>query len=111
MSLLDYPDPVDLGWTFTGSWESVEFFERVVNETLVKLDWYFTTGTVKTSLDHPTQGRTQLFAKRCDPVFTQKCSRIPEPTPESGTKRGQTARIAPGNSVNPGEKSVIVRKR
>jgi hypothetical protein len=86
VSLEDYPDPVAFGWTFTGSWESVEFFERMVvsshpsdqeNNTnnkskLIKLDWYFTTATVKTSLDHPVQGKTQLFAKECSPkLYTQ----------------------------------------
>ncbi len=88
VSLQDYPDPVDFGWTFTGSWKSVEFFERYVTpvETtngndnsnsdqqakLVKLDWYFTTGTIKTSLDHPIQGKTQLFAKQCTPQLYAK---------------------------------------
>jgi len=92
-----YPDPCDFGWTFTGSWEAVEFFERTVtaednpsennnnnnNDSgngktkdtkpkLVKLDWYFTTGTIKTSLDHPVQGKTQLFAKQCTPRLYAK---------------------------------------
>ena len=77
VSLQDYPDPVDFEWIFTGSWEAVEFFEKTVtprqnqtnnsNSKLVKLDWYFTTATIKTSLDHPVQGKTQLFAKQCDP--------------------------------------------
>ena len=93
VSLQDYPDPVDFGWIFTGSWEAVEFFEKTVtprrnqtnnnnnnnnrnsnnnngnssNSKIVKLDWYFTTATIKTSLDHPVQGKTQLFAKQCDP--------------------------------------------
>ena len=30
---------------------------------LVKLDWYYTTATLKTSMDHPRQGKTQMFAK------------------------------------------------
>lgn len=81
-----YPDAAaaDYGWTFTGSSGAarVEFFERmfpappeaegvaaaaVAAWTLVKLDFYFTTGTVKTSLDHPRQGRTQLFARQVSP--------------------------------------------
>jgi len=64
LPLRDYPDPATLGWTFTGSapGSSVEFFEcRLDSSNLVKLDWYYTTGTVKTSLEHPVQGRTQLF--------------------------------------------------
>ena len=30
---------------------------------LVKLDWYYTTATLKTSMDHPRQGKTQMFAR------------------------------------------------
>jgi hypothetical protein len=63
----DYPDATEFGWTFTGSHEEsrVEFFER--DDGTIKLDWYYTTATVKTSLDHPKQGRTQLFASQVTP--------------------------------------------
>ena len=66
----DFPDPTDFDWIFTGSSNNnVEFFERIEeDESIVKLDWYFTTGTVKTSLDHPMQGKTQMFASEVDPV-------------------------------------------
>ena len=76
VSIADYPDPVDYGWTFTGSIEAslVEFFEKIYDDvtgdggsTLVKLDWYYTTGTIKTSLDHPTRGPNQLFGKQVSP--------------------------------------------
>lgn len=65
----DYPDPGDYGWTFTGSNEEsrVEFFEKTFDDHgVVKLDLYYTTGTVKTVLDHPRQGVTQLFGKGND---------------------------------------------
>ncbi|KAL3923898.1 MAG: hypothetical protein SGILL_001378 [Bacillariaceae sp.] len=68
-----YPDPTAFGWKFTGSWQAVEFFERKVNGDLIKLDWYFTTATVKTSLDHPKQGKTQLF---CKPVSSSQYTEI-----------------------------------
>lgn len=60
-----FVDATVFGWLFTGSADNVvEFFEKIVDDTmLVKLDFYFTTGTVKTSMEHPTQGKTQLFAK------------------------------------------------
>jgi hypothetical protein len=61
----DYPDATTFGWTFTGSWNGTEFFEKAN----VMLDWYFTTATLKTSLNHPTQGKTQLFAAQVDPVM------------------------------------------
>jgi hypothetical protein len=61
LPLSEYPDPTEFGWIFTGSHgDKVEFFER----DGVKLDWYFTTGTIKTCLDHPKQGKTQLFGAR-----------------------------------------------
>ena len=60
-----FPDATKYGWSFTGSADNVvEFFQKKTEDgTLVKLDFYFTTGTVKTSLNHPTKGKTQLFAK------------------------------------------------
>jgi len=64
VSLEKYPDPSSLGWKFTGSVQEsrVEFFEkRMNNGGLIKLDFYYTTGTVKTVIDHPTSGRNQLF--------------------------------------------------
>lgn len=68
VSMEEYPTPEEFGWMFTGSWREVEFYEQIFpNIGLVKLDWYFTTATVKTSLDHTIQGKTQLFAKQCDP--------------------------------------------
>lgn len=72
VSLVDYPDPAGFGWTFTGSNEvsRVEFFEK----DGIKLDWYYTTGTLKTSLKHPTQGKTQLFVagKQISPEMYRK---------------------------------------
>lgn len=62
----DYPDATQYGWRFTGSCQNgrAEFFEKdFAQDGIVKLDFYYTTGTVKTVLDHPRQGVTQLFAK------------------------------------------------
>jgi hypothetical protein len=63
-----YPDPTMFGWIFTGSIGVTEFFEKEE----VKLDWFYTTATVKTSMYHPTQGRTQLFGARVDPETYRK---------------------------------------
>ena len=54
-----YPDPTEFNWTFTGSNElsRVEFFERRERPQdgagLLKLDFFYTTGMLKTSLDYP----------------------------------------------------------
>lgn len=58
-----YPDPTMFGWRFTGSQQDsrVEFFEKTLNIGTVKLDFYYSTGTVKTTLYHTTTGRNQLF--------------------------------------------------
>ena len=64
----DFPDPSMYGWTFTGSQEpsKVEFFEKRLNDgSICKMDFFYTTATVKTTLYHPVQQRrTQLF-RRC----------------------------------------------
>jgi len=62
-----YPDPRAFGWTFTGSVEQslVEFYEKSTNMGIVKLDFYYTTATMKTVLEHPSTGRNQLFRNRC----------------------------------------------
>lgn len=59
-----FPDPTMFGgWRFTGSQQDsrVEFFEKTLNIGTVKLDFYYTTGTVKTTLYHTTTGRTSSF--------------------------------------------------
>jgi len=38
-------------------------FERHGQGTTVRVNVYYTTGTVSTSLDHPSKGRTQLFRR------------------------------------------------
>ena len=64
VSIEAYPDPTSFGWTFTGSVQEsrVEFFEKVINMGIVKLDWYYTTASTKTVLNHPSSaGRNALF--------------------------------------------------
>jgi hypothetical protein len=36
------------------------------------LDWYFTTATIKTSMDHPTKGKTQMFGSKVTPEVYAK---------------------------------------
>jgi len=75
-----YPDPTYFGWTFTGSVEEskVEFFEKRTNIGLTKMDWYYTTGTIKTILDHPTTGRNALFRGNVSPEqFVSICKTPP----------------------------------
>lgn len=53
--------PESHGWTKTGSNDQsrVEYYQR----DNVRMDYYPTTGTVKTSMDHPSQGKTQMFRR------------------------------------------------
>lgn len=83
VSIRKYPDPSDFGWTFTGSSNFVEFFEK----DGVKLDWFFTTATIKTSLDHPTQGKTQLFRKNVDPQQFREILMNPRTHTDKGYQR------------------------
>ena len=68
VSLKNFPDPSTKGWTFTGSNEDskVEFFEKKLNNgSLCKMDFYYTTGTIKTVLFHPTQQKTTQLFRKC----------------------------------------------
>lgn len=95
----DYPDPTNHGWMFTGSWEAslVEFFERVMGAEgeVVKLDWYYTTATMKTSLHHPTQGKTQMFANRVTPTVYLEILQNPR---AHTNQRYQTRQHRPSNN-------------
>ena len=86
VSLSEFPDPSMYGWTFTGSSEQskVEFFEKNVNLGLVKLDFYYTTATVKTTLVHPSTGRNSLFRNTVTPDIYRQILM----NPRSHTNRG-----------------------
>lgn len=59
VALSEYPDACEFGWIFTGSGGGdVEYFE---NEDGVKLDWYFTTASVKTFVNVPGTKRQQVL--------------------------------------------------
>jgi hypothetical protein len=73
-----FPDPTVYGWSFTGSHEpsKVEFFEKRLNDgSICKMDFYYTTATVGTTLHHPVQQRRTKLFRRClkaDPdIFVQ----------------------------------------
>lgn len=83
VSFEDYPDPTEFGWTFTGSSQATEFFEK----DNVKLDWYFTTATMKTSLQHPQKGKTQMFRKQVDPDMYRKILENPRAHTTQGYQR------------------------
>ncbi|KAJ3326078.1 hypothetical protein HDU76_013031 [Blyttiomyces sp. JEL0837] len=63
-------NPSDHGWQYQGSNQQsrVEFYQK--GET--KMDYYPTTGTVKTSMDHPSQGHTQMFRRDSNEGSFQK---------------------------------------
>jgi hypothetical protein len=85
-----YPDATTYGWNFTGSCEQskVEFFEKNVNLGIVKLDFYYTTATVKTTLCHASTGRNSLFRNTVSPqVYVQILE-----NPRSHTNRGYRKR-------------------
>jgi hypothetical protein len=61
----EYPDPTAFQWKFTGSSKSrpVEYFEKDFGPQVgvVLLDMYYTTGTVQTTLLHPTRGDERVL--------------------------------------------------
>lgn len=83
VSTKKYPDPSDFGWIFTGSTNFVDFFEK----DGVKLDWFFTSATIKTSLDRPTQGKTQMFRKNISPQQFREILMNPRTHTERGYQR------------------------
>ncbi|BDA50686.1 hypothetical protein COCOBI_16-3620 [Coccomyxa sp. Obi] len=64
-------NPADYGWTYQGSnaQSRVEYWQ---NDQGAKMDYYPTTGTVKTSMEHPYAGKTQMFRRDLsDSQFTE----------------------------------------
>ncbi|KAF6262494.1 hypothetical protein COO60DRAFT_1293389 [Scenedesmus sp. NREL 46B-D3] len=68
-------NPAQYGWTYQGSNQAskVEFYEK----DGVKMDYYYTTGTMKTSMDHPNQGKTQMFRRHLDDMQFQSVCQNP----------------------------------
>lgn len=66
VSYLQFPDPTDYGWLFTGSSrkQQVAFYERVVEGCFVKLDFHYTSGSIRTMLERPSMESTVLFQAR-----------------------------------------------
>jgi hypothetical protein len=65
-------NPEDYGWTCLGANQQsrVVFYEKNGD----RMDYYPTTGTVKTMVDHPNQGRTQMFRRNLsNSQFKQVC--------------------------------------
>jgi hypothetical protein len=60
-----FPDATLYAWEFTGSSEAdqVEYFQKNLGHGRVKLDFYFTEGTVKTVKIDPIEGDVELFGK------------------------------------------------
>ena len=102
VSQKDYPDPGVFGWEFVGSCPErrVEFFEK--NDTsnditknrntkgiaVMALEFHYTTGAVKVTLEHPLRGSSLL-------VFAHGGSRVSqfESLPDMGTSTGISPKI------------------
>jgi hypothetical protein len=74
VSQKEYPDPEAFGWHFVGSCgeRQIEFFEKESSSEmgLVVLEFHYTTGTVKATLEHPLRGESLLaFALGGSKVF------------------------------------------
>ncbi|KAK9807409.1 hypothetical protein WJX73_001632 [Symbiochloris irregularis] len=90
-------NPSDYGWQYQGSnaQSRVEFYQHPTNGA--KLDYYPTTGTVKTSLDHPTQGKTQMFRRDLDDTGYEQVLQ----NPRAHTNQGyQTRANQPSSSYS-----------
>lgn len=89
----DYPDPAALQWAFTGSDEEacVEFFEKDFGSRIgvVKLDFYYTKGQLRTVLEHRKKGPRKLFIKdnKLSPKLFRKILREPITYREKSSKK------------------------
>jgi len=101
VSLELYPDPTTFGWKFTGSVQEsrVEFFEVRMNiGGFVKLDFYYSTGTVKTVMHHPTSGKNQLFRAQTTPEKYVAIMKNPRAHTGQGYRRNDNRPT--GNSIH-----------
>lgn len=81
-------NPQDYGWSFKGSNErsKVEYYER----DGVKMDYYPSTGTTKTSMHHPSQGNTQMFRRGLsEGEFKEVCENPRQHTDVGYQRKGQ----------------------
>ncbi len=63
------------GWVFTDHQENVGLVS--FRKDGARLNLYYTTGTVGTSLDHPKKGKTQMFRKGVDMELLEKLFKNP----------------------------------
>ena len=59
-----YDKAIERGWLLLDIQENIKMisFKRCG----VRLNYYYSTGTVATAMNHPTKGRTQLYRKNLD---------------------------------------------
>mmetsp|Transcript_10590 Transcript_10590/g.22617 ORF Transcript_10590/g.22617 Transcript_10590/m.22617 type:complete len:185 (+) Transcript_10590:330-884(+) len=81
----DYPDPTMFQWTFTGSSDPnasvapIEYFEKDFGKEVgvIRLDFYYTIGTVHTFIVDPVQGTArELFTKSQQKMSQQSYRKI-----------------------------------
>merc|ERR1712238_27404 len=96
IDMYEYPDPTNFHWEFTGSCSEayVEFFEKDFNMGTVRLDFYYTTGTIKTVLHHSSTGINQLFRDTVSPDIYLKILQNPRAHTDQGYRlRKQKVRV------------------
>lgn len=54
------------GWSFLDYQPNIEMlsFHKTINDSFARVNIYITKMTVATAIDHPKQGKTQMFRKR-----------------------------------------------
>lgn len=90
----EFPDPAAFRWSFTGSDESkcVEYFEKDYAKLgVIRLDFWYTEGTVRTVLEHRRKGEALLFSKKSElkPKTYRKILRDPVKCTDKRYKKHQ----------------------
>jgi hypothetical protein len=57
-----------------------------------QIDYYYTTGTIKTSLDHPKEGKTQMFRRNVDGGLLRRIFENPRVHTDKGYQTRNSAR-------------------
>jgi hypothetical protein len=63
------------GWEFKKWQEDIKMLSYIKDD--MRINIYTTTMTIATCLDHPKQGKTQLFRKHVDPKLMEKIFKNP----------------------------------
>lgn len=70
-------EAIKRGWKFLDLQKNIFMISFSRKNGKERINYYLTTGTVSTSMNHPTKGKTQLFRKKVDMKILKKIFQNP----------------------------------